>query len=463
MRFARIALFAAVAVAWGQSASAQSSLIPQLSSRPGAAFTLYLDFGGFTFNGNWGNQSNRTPGTTPAYTTDGSSNFSATEIQNMREMWSRTAEMYAPFAINVTTVDPAITAGQAGSDTQRQNYYDSQARMMHTIIGGNGGWFASGAGGVSFIDVADSAQAGSNGYHTNFAFSDNFRIGNVRGTWLKAIGEATAHENGHALKLEHQSRYNGNTLNREYDPGTPIGQPPGPTARAPIMGEPYQATRALWRTGDATAFPDGVTPTKIFQNDIQTLMTNSGIGGYVDSGKGHTQGTATPMPLTGTSIDFNAAKGVITPVSTSNPNPIGEANYTTDFYSITVGPEGATVAVTLHSGRSTLTPGTADPGATLDATLRLLNASGGMMQTSNSGTFTETITVNNLTEGTYFFQIVSAGGFTDTASNNAMYFDVGSYFLTGTIAPVPEPWLVLLAGAIGLGLRAAVRKRKARV
>ncbi|HET6573637.1 MAG TPA: PPC domain-containing protein [Fimbriiglobus sp.] len=463
MRLVRFILLAALVAVWGQSASAQ---IPQLSSRPtGAAVTLYLDFGGFNFgSGTWGGiWTDKLPGVTPAYTTDGSANFSATEVTNMREMWARTSEMYSPFNINVTTVDPAVAAGQAGSDDQRRSFYDSQFRMMHTVVGGTGSWYG-GAGGISFIDVADTTNPGNPGSHTNFVFSDLFTINMVPGTFLKGIGEAMGHENGHALKLEHQSRWNGNALDREYDPGTPLFQNPGPTARAPIMGESYQADRALWRQGDATTFPPPNFPTtKISQNDIGKIMTNNGIGGYVDSGIGHTRGTATALPMTGTTIDFNLAKGVVTPnnanPNTTNPNPIGEANYTTDFYTIAVGPGGANVSVTLHSGRSTLTPGTADPGAMLDATLRLLDGTGTVLQTSASDTFAETITVNDLAAGTYFFQIASAGGF--DAGNNALYFDVGSYFLTGSIVPVPEPGLVLLAGAVGLGLRTAARRRKA--
>ena len=40
----------------------------------------------------------------------------------------------------------AIAAGQAGSDAQRQTYYDNQAGMMHTIIGGNNTWYGGGGG-----------------------------------------------------------------------------------------------------------------------------------------------------------------------------------------------------------------------------------------------------------------------------------------------------------------------------
>lgn len=434
MRLVRVLLLAAAVAVWGSSASAQTSAIPQLSSRTGAAFTLYLNFGGFDFGtGTWGGTwTAKRPGVTPAYTADGSSAFSTTEVRNMHEMWSRAAEKYAPFNINVTTVDPAVAAGQAGSDAQRRDYYDSRAGMVHTVIGGDGGWYGSG-GGVSFLDVADATYTNNSGSHTNFVFSADFGAGDMRG-----IGEATGHELGHALKLEHQSKWSGNTLQNEYDSGT--------AARAPVMGNSYGSTRGLWRIGTSS-----VSSTSI-QNDIQVLMTNAGIGGYVDSGKGHTRQTATALPLTGTTIDFDLAKGVITPVSVTNPDPLGEANYTTDFYSIVVGPDGADVSVTLHSGRSTLTPGTADPGATLDATLRLLNASGTVLLTSDTGVFTETITASSLTAGTYYFQVSSAGA-------DPAYFDVGSYFLTGSIVPVPEPGLVLLIGVVGLGLRSVVRRR----
>jgi hypothetical protein len=287
--------------------------------------------------------------------------------------------------------------------------------------------------------VTQSAFPTSNGYHTNFVFSDVFTINNVPGTFLKAIGEASAHENGHGLNLDHQSLYNaqGNKV-EEYDPGT--------SARGPIMGDSYSSTRGLWRVGTSSQSSTTI------QNDIKVIMANSGIGGYVDSGIGHTRQTATALPMNGTAIDFTQAKGVVTPVSVTNPTPLGESNYTTDFFQVVIGPGGASVSVTLRSGRSTLTPGVADPGATLDATLRLLDANGAELQIANSNTFAETITSSNLAEGTYYFQISSAGA-------DAVYFDVGSYFLTGNIVPVPEPALALLAGVLGLGFVARRRRR----
>src|SRR5215212_997216 len=77
--------------------------VPQLSSRPGAAASLYLDFDG-NVESQWGNRTNVV---TPAYDTDGNkASFSATEVAAIREIWARVAEDYAPFNLNVTTMPP---------------------------------------------------------------------------------------------------------------------------------------------------------------------------------------------------------------------------------------------------------------------------------------------------------------------------------------------------------------------
>jgi len=161
----------------------------------------------------------------------------------------------------------------------------------------------------------------------------------------------------------------------------------------------------------------------------------------MDSGIGHTRQTATALPLTGNTIDSSTAKGIIAPNSASDPNPLGEANYTTDFFTFTIGAGGANINITLRSGLSTITAGTADPGAILDATLRLLDSQGNVLSTANSETLAETISQNNLAAGLYYLQISSAGA-------DSQYFDLGSYFLTGTIIPVPEPRTILLIGLL---------------
>ena len=204
-------LLLAVAFAVQSARADVHPVAPAYSSLPGAAYTLYLDFSGFNFPGGWAGGSSM-PGSTPAYNRDlDPSAFSSTELNAIGTVFSRVAEKYAPFNINVTTVDPAVAAGQAGTDAARLAYYDSQPRMMHTVIGGTGEW--SGGGGVSYVGVAPYNESGSNGLHTNFVFSGQ----NVFD--LQFIAEAAAHEDGHGLGLLHQHDFSGTTLVNEYSPG----------------------------------------------------------------------------------------------------------------------------------------------------------------------------------------------------------------------------------------------------
>jgi hypothetical protein len=399
--------------------------VPAYSSRPGAAYTHYLNFGGFTFNGLWGGQASQNPGTTPAYTVDGdATTFNATELANIKNIWSRVAEKFAPFNINVTTVDPA----PAGTDASKQLYYDNTARLMHTVIGGSGGW--TGGGGVSYVGVTRFSYTGtgtSNGYHTNWAFSGQAPSN------LQFVAEVTAHEDGHGLNLSHQSVYSGTTLINEYNPGTGVGV----GSKAPIMGNSYSAARGLWRIGDAH---DVYTGGKITQNDLAFMMSsNGGLSPFINDGIGHTLGTATPMPMNGLSIDFNTATGVIVPISSSPTVTGGSANFTSDYWSFTTGT--GMVSLQVIAGRQSITPGFADPGAMLDASLEIYTTGGLPLFSATTTSLSETLTVP-LVAGTYIARVFSAG---DPLALG--YYDIGSYFLKGTVAPEPSMVALVLMSA----------------
>lgn len=424
---------------------------PALSSRPGAAYTLYLNFTGFNYTGVWVNSGNGTPGTTNSYfNVSAAGAFNASQQASIKQVWARTAEKYVAFNVNVTTVDPAATAGQAATDAQRQAYYESTARMMHTVIGGSGGWFGN-AGGVSYVGVAQnaygtSANGGAGaGWHTNWVFAQQAPSAH------QFVAEASAHEDGHALSLSHQGDYNGTTKINEYSAGNGTGV----GSYAPTMGVSYNSQRGTWRQG-------GAGNTGVFQNDVQRLISaNSGMGNLIDDGIGHTTATATDMFLTGGSnVDSTKVKGYIMPASSSNPNPIGEANYTKDLFKFYT--TGTVVTLSAFDGSSYITPGVADPGATLNSNLRILDAGGNVVATAtrDSSTLFETFS-GALEQGYYYAQVTSYGGFTYGGSfNSANYYDMGSYFLTGSglsAAPVPEPATML---GLAAGLAAFARRRR---
>ena len=427
------------ASAMGPSAvisNATATGVPSLNSNPGASYTVYLDFAGFSFNGTWGNTSN-SPGDTPSF--DGTTGaFTSAEQATIKQIWARVAEKYSPFSVNVTTVDPAVAAGQAGDDSSRQAYYDQTARLMHTVIGGDGTW-DGGGGGVSYVGVTQAPQydaslngGAGGGFHTNWIFPANLGPNDP-----KAISEASAHENGHGLGLSHQSDYSGTTLMTEYSTNNGAS---GAGSFSPIMGASYSSQRGLWRSGNSFQNSSGPTP----QNDPQVILGNSGMT-LVNDGIGHTRLTATPLSLNGSNLIPNNDKGIIVPSNSTTPNPIGVSNYTTDFFSFNS--TGGTLNVTLFDSAERITPGSPDPGGTLWSTLTLLDANGnpvGTPVTTNASTQSENIT-RSLSSGLFFLEVSSAGGQTSTFDSSAHYYDMGDFFMSG-IVPTPEPTSFLLTG-----------------
>ena len=154
------------------------------------------------------------------------------------------------------------------------------------------------------------------------------------------------------------------------------------------------------------------------------------------------------MPLTGSTVNYAQAKGIITPTSTTSPTPIGASNYTTDFFRFHT--NGGAVSLIVNDGSEFLTAGTPDPGAMLRSTLTILNTSGSVIGTATeaASTLSETFS-GTLAAGTYYAEIASYGGHTQTLGsyNTTYYFDMGSYFITGSGLSVPEPgtWAMLLS------------------
>jgi len=436
----RLFVFGLLGVAFGAATFAQP-VAPSFSSRPGATYTLYLNFAGFNYTGNWGSG---TPGITPAYNGQTGSAFTSSEQANIKNIWARVAESYSPFNVNVTTIDPAVAAGQAGSHSQRQTYYDATARLQHTVIGAGSSTFYGSAGGVSYVNVWATPQTSGRG--TNWVFTN--RLGGYNA--FHNIFTATSHENGHAASLSHQGDYIGTTSVNSYSRNNN-----SPTL-APIMGVGYSASRNVWREGRVN------TTMTTIHNDVQRILNNNAGMTLVNDGIGRTMLTATPLALIGQAIDFLNAKGIIVSASSTNAQPIGESNYTKGYFSFST--VGGFNTITVNAGGQWITPGVADPDAMLDATLRLLDSTGSLVAESATDSLSETIGMN-LAAGTYFVEVSSAGGkFASLGPagtwHAASFYDMGSYFLTGSIMSVPEPGSFAMFLAI-VGLMA--RHRHGRV
>ncbi|MGN6725116.1 MAG: hypothetical protein ACTHLZ_04305, partial [Tepidisphaeraceae bacterium] len=115
---------------------------------------------------------------------------------------------------------------------------------------------------------------------------------------------------------------------------------------------------------------------------------------------------------------------------------------------------------TINESGQRLTTGTADPGGMLDSTFRLLDSLGNVLLTVSNPNSQSSLFNTVLPAGNYYLQIASAGGKNSSGTEVASYYDMGSYFLSGTIA-VPEPTAMMLAvGAVALMAR---RQRQLRV
>lgn len=403
---------------------------PALSSNPGARYKIYLNFCGFNYSGTW---AGRTPGNVPAYTVDGdATTFNPTEIQRIKEVWARTSAAYVGFNIDVTTIDPAANGL---TDAERQTYYDATQYLTHTIIGGANTWYGS-AGGVSYVGVAQQPTA-LPGRRTNWVFPAN-----GTGTGSKNIAVATIHEDGHHLRLPHQSD---ETTGAGYSYNNNAS---GNGSYAPIMGVAYNSQRGTWRVGRA-----GTN-----KNDVLELQANTNMGPLIDSGIGHTLTSATPLAVQADgTINSAVSKGWIMPKASTGYSAVGEDSYTKDVFSFRT--LGGQVSITANDGTSFLQAGVADPGATMRCVMRILDSNGGLLgvATEDATTLRHTWT-GNLASGDYYAEVASYGAYVSSYEPDSRYFNMGGYFMSGSgFTPVPEPTSML---ALTAGISFLFRRRK---
>ncbi len=262
--------------------------LPALSSNPTAAKKLYLDFNGHV-QSSWGSFSNVV---TPAFDQDGRpSSLSSGELAAIREIWTRVAEDYAPFNINVTTIDPGLAAGG----------------VARVVIGGHySDWYGSSAGGVAYVSGYSNSLP-----NVAYVFADALGNGNPR-----YVAEAAAHEAGHLFGLQHQAVWSGSSLVSGYNAGT--------DAWAPIMGTGYYAQRTTWHRGTAS------TSATAMQDDMSILA--AAIGWRPDD-VANTTAAATSL-ASGTSVNV---AGII-----GNPTDVDLRRFTTAGGNVSFQVTGAT-------------------------------------------------------------------------------------------------------------------------
>jgi hypothetical protein len=318
--------------------------LPQLSSNSNASAKLFLDFNGHT-QAAWGSYTNVV---TPVYDQDGDrTTFSTGELTSIQQIWARVAEDFAPYNIDVTTIDP-------GNSTNGVT-----ARIA---IGGNwSDWFNNQAGGVAYIGGFYNGAP-----NVGYVFEDALSNGNAR-----FVAEATSHEAGHLFGLLHQSTWSGNTLVDPYSEGT--------AELAPIMGVGYYSQRTTWHNG---ATDDGPTA---YQDDMAILANGSNGFGYRTDDFGSSLALASGLVANGGAVSMAGLIG---------------SNSDQDWFTFDTA-----------GGAFNLTVNVASLGANLDSVLELRNSSGTIIVTANPTTSLSATISTTLASGTYFVVVRSSGGY----------------------------------------------------
>lgn len=162
--------------------------IPALNSNPGATAQLYLDFDGHFQSGTWGSYSNLN---IPAFDKDGNSaDYNAEEVAYIQDVWSIVAEDFAPFNINVTTVQPSVLA--AGQSASAPN-----GIALRIAIGGDD-TEVLGTSGIAGMAQYNSFTNSNPNLALTFPVSSPGNYMSVFST-----GTTISHEAGHSFGLRH--------------------------------------------------------------------------------------------------------------------------------------------------------------------------------------------------------------------------------------------------------------------
>ncbi len=254
--------------------------IPALNSNPGASHSLYLDFNGH-FEPTWSSDGmSFTNVTTQPFDTDGNTaSFSSGERALIRDIWARVAEDYAPFDINVTTVEPPSFANGVA---------------MRVAIGAtNMGFTNSGYSSIgSFSDDQPNVV---------YVFSDNIlnwvNAGDLDGDGravqaAAAIATTASHEAGHSFGLVHQRVFDsaGNPVNN-YNPGT--------NDWTPIMGDNIASDRTTWSNGLTDVLKVWRYRIPVHADEMKTL---SDVLGYRADDHSDNPALATPLTVSGSFV-----------------------------------------------------------------------------------------------------------------------------------------------------------------
>lgn len=373
----RTLILSLVAV-FATSAFKASAQVPKLSSNPTAAATIFLDFDGQTVNTPYWN------GGRAFYATPSG----LTEAQ-ITTTFYQVAEDFNPFNLNVTTDSTVYFAAPIN---QRQRI----------IVTAYSSWYGS-AGGVAYL----------NSFRWGLEVP-GFVFANLLGYNERNIGEASSHESGHTLGLNHQTKYDDNcNFVYEYNPGS--GTNGSATSWAPIMGNSYGKTLTLWHKGTST---QGCTK---LQDDLAILAGTENGFGYKEDLVGNTTRTATALPMS-TTLSANSQ-----PTTGFNVNSEINTSSDIDIFRIDISTDTRLQLSATPSASNSTKPN-------VDMQMAILDSRGNTINTYNPPSSLNITIDSFVTAGTYYLRLTNAAN-----SNVSNYGMLGDYSVAGAALPSTLP------------------------
>ncbi len=347
-----------------------------LNSRPGARRVIFLDFDGHVTTGTaWNANSGIDPIVSPAYSSEGGTEFSDEELGDIQKMWRQVAEDFAPFDVNVTTQDPGLAA--IARDGSGDPYFGTR------VVITDNNFYDCSCGGVAYLRAFDDTN-------------NNLKPAWVFNAGVVGAGEAISHEAGHNLGLHHD----GTSSSNYYQ-----GHGSGATGWAPIMGVGYYKALVQWSKGEYAGADAGEDDIALIQDYGAPLMADD---------HGDSVGTATVL-------DATVTGGTVTLAG----NGLIRRSDDVDVFSFISG-----------AGAYVINVDPAPFSPNLDIRIELRDSAGVLIGSDNPSASLPAALSGTLPAGEYFLQVDGIDKGDPLLTGYTDYGSLGRYVVSGT---VPDP------------------------
>ncbi|MDX1679483.1 MAG: InlB B-repeat-containing protein [Akkermansiaceae bacterium] len=367
-----------------ESASVSISNPPKYDSKPGAPNVIYLDFNGGIVSGTAWNSTVSSFDTLAWSRDTDRTTFSDSEQVQIRLIWERMAEDFAPFDVNVTT-DTAYDPDNYTGDRSRVGWcLFTPSKDRNGVSNPH-----DGSGGIAYVGVF-----GQSNY-------DNYSP-----AWCQDYGQPNAaevgsHEIGHNLGLSHDG-----TSTQEYYGGH-AGTTNAPSW-GPIMGTGYGRAVSQWSKN--TEYYDGNRT----QDDFSVISSR--------------------IPYRADAHGNDAAGATVLSDATVNLSSVIERSGDFDFFVFNTDTGSISFNATTYKCESSTW------GSNLDILLELYDSNLNLLTSvgSNDGDVDAALNYSITTAGEYYLAVKPAGcgnPLNSSPSGYTSYGSVGSYTLAGNFVP----------------------------